>query len=278
MIVASIDVGIVNLAVVIVELDDFTRDISRICYLANVDSTVFEHGSISLSACTLGHAKTTADRVTHFVQERQHMFDACAHVLIERQPLVGHTDVEQVLFLLFRQKAQLVSPNAMHKFFNISRYSYESRKVKTVMLADQYLPVKDFPLYHNLARKHDIADALCLLMFWIQQQKQPMTWRPTSKRESLSGRASVFTDNGVAVTMDVKSGDGDDTREHVGLNITKPCDGNENTVVAENSDEPLCTDGDDQLGDALPRFGELMQRYRFSPVTAPLHKRRTPTK
>ena len=264
MIVASIDVGIVNLAVVFVELDDLTRDISRICYLANVDSTVFEHCTISLSDCTLGHAKTTADRVTHFVQERQHMFDACAHVLIERQPLVGHTDVEQVLFLLFRQKAQLVSPNAMHKFFNISRYSYESRKVKTVMLADQYLPVKDFPLYHNLARKHDIADALCLLMFWIHQQKELLPWGRTSKllsslpfrgslRGTLSGRESVFTDNGGAVTMGVKS----DEEQHVGCDVKETCDGN------------------DQLGNALPRFGELMQKYRFKPAT-PFNKRRSP--
>ncbi len=100
------------------------------------------------------------------------MFDACAHVLIERQPLVGHTDVEQILFFMFRHKAVLVSPNAMHRFFNISKYSYDSRKYKTVMLADQFLPVQDFPEYHCLERKHDVADALCLLLFWIHTQRQ----------------------------------------------------------------------------------------------------------
>lgn len=172
MFVCSIDVGIINLAVVCVELHDTTLDILRITYLANVNSTVFEHNSVREGVCALGHMKTTTDRVTHFVQERRDMFDACAHVLIERQPLVGHTDVEQILFFMFRHKAVLVSPNAMHRFFNISKYSYDSRKYKTVMLADQFLPVQDFPEYHCLERKHDVADALCLLLFWIHTQRQ----------------------------------------------------------------------------------------------------------
>ena len=100
------------------------------------------------------------------------MFDACTHVLIERQPLVGHTDVEQILFFMFRHKAVLVSPNAMHNYFKISKYSYETRKYKTVMLAAHFLSVDHFPEYHCLERKHDIADALCLLLFWIHTQRE----------------------------------------------------------------------------------------------------------
>ena len=172
MFVCSIDVGIINLAIVCVELHDITLDIIRITYIANVNSTMFEHNLVNESVCALGHTKTTTDRVTHFVQERRKMFDLCTHVLIERQPPMGHTDVEQILFFMFRQKAVLVSPNAMHNFFKISKYSYETRKYKTVMLADQFLSVDDFPEYHCLERKHDIADALCLLLFWIHTQRE----------------------------------------------------------------------------------------------------------
>ena len=180
MFVCSIDVGIVNLAVVCAELHDASLDILRITYVANVNSTVFEHNAVDAMMCSLGHMRTTTDRVTHFVQERRAMFDACTHVLIERQPLVGHTDVEQILFFMFRHKAVLVSPNAMHNYFKISKYSYDSRKYKTVMLADHFLSVDHFPEYHLLERKHDIADALCLLLFWIHTQREASKRVPPS--------------------------------------------------------------------------------------------------
>ena len=44
--------------------------------------------------------------------------------------------------------------------------------LRLVMLADQFLSVDDFLEYHCLERKHDIADALCLLLFWIHTQRE----------------------------------------------------------------------------------------------------------
>lgn len=172
MLVASIDVGIVNLAVVFVVLDDVTFHIQRILRVENVNSVAMEHTAVSRENCALGHSKTAADRVTHFVQERQALFDSCGVILIERQPIMGHTDVEQLLFLLFRTRAELVSPNAMHSFFNISAYTYDGRKQKTTMIADHYLHPDEFPEYYALERRHDIADAICLLFYWIHVQKR----------------------------------------------------------------------------------------------------------
>ena len=180
MFVCSLDVGIVNLAVIFVELNDTTLDVIRIIYVANVNSTVFEHNVVSQDKCNLGHMKTTTDRLTHFVQERQYMFDMCSHILIERQPPCGHTDVEQILFFMFRDKAVLVSPNAMHKFFKISNRSYETRKYMTVLIANSFLSQEQFPEYHTLERKHDIADALCLLLFWIHTQREQQAMKRPS--------------------------------------------------------------------------------------------------
>lgn len=181
MFVSSIDVGIVNLGVIFVELDDITLQLIQIIYVDNVNSTVFEHNVVSHDNCTLGHMKTTTDRLMHFVQERQPMFDMCLHVLIERQPPLGHTDVEQILFFMFRDKAVLISPNAMHKFFKISNHSYENRKHQTVLIANAFLSIDQFPEYHNLERKHDIADAFCQLLFWVDMQHKRLE---TSKRPS----------------------------------------------------------------------------------------------
>jgi hypothetical protein len=164
MLVASIDVGIINLAVVFARIaDDFT--VESIERVENVNTTHFEHDLVPYDDCTLGHTKTTTDRLSHFVQERAPWFDACEVVLIERQPIMGHTDVEQCLFMLFRDKAHLVSPNAMHKHFNINYLTYEWRKVKTVEIADTMLG--HHPEYLGLERRHDIADALCLLLYWL---------------------------------------------------------------------------------------------------------------
>ena len=268
MFVASIDVGIVNLAVVFVELDDLTYDIIQINHLANVNSTVFEHNVVTVTECTLGHARSTADRVTHFVQERKALFDACVHVLIERQPLMGHTDVEQVLFLLFRHKAELVSPNAMHKFFNISRFSYESRKVKTVMLSDQFLTAKDFPMYHSLPRKHDIADALCLLMFWIHQRKLAATVQST---ELVSGllrvKGSRVMERGSRLGCVPKLDE-----EVVGIGVGESWRQNEvnetrGEAVSQNEGENVGVSSDDDGSNAVPAFNKLLQKYRFSSLS-----------
>jgi hypothetical protein len=168
--VASVDVGIVNLAIVFAELEDHTHRLIRIARCENVDTRNMVHDVVGPEECKLGHTKTSTDRLQHFVQERRTWFDRCDRVLIERQPIMGHTDVEQLLYLTFRNKAELVSPNSMHKFFNISGYTYEGRKIMTVQIADQLLPPDRFPEYHALERQHDVADALCLLLFWIQKE------------------------------------------------------------------------------------------------------------
>jgi hypothetical protein len=170
MLVASVDVGVVNLGVVFAELDDDTYLLTHVHRCENLDTRRMEHGRVSCETCTLGHTKTATDRLNHFMQERRDWFDRCAHVLIERQPIMGHTDVEQLLYSAFRDKAVLVSPNSMHKYFNIRHFTYDGRKEMTVRIADDLLPVTHFPRYHEMERKHDIADAVCIMLFWISQQ------------------------------------------------------------------------------------------------------------
>lgn len=172
MYVVSIDVGIVNLAIVFCELtDDNQFQLVQIISCETVDTRIMSHVNVKIDACKLGHTKTATDRLSHLIQERRNLFDQCSHVLIERQPIMGHTDVEQVLYTIFREKAELISPNSMHKFFNISGYTYDGRKNMTVHIADQILPIESFPGYHVLDRKHDIADAICILLFWSSMKR-----------------------------------------------------------------------------------------------------------
>lgn len=177
MLVACIDVGIVNLALVVAEVTP-AWEVMAVVHAEVADTRVFEHTHVPMHQCMLGHAKTTTDRVTHFVQERAELLDACETVLIERQPLQGHTDVQEVLFLLFRTKAELVSPNSMHKHFQISQYTYEGRKQQTVRLATEFFTHLPACMYHFAERKHDMADALCLLLYWLHVQRSRLQMLP----------------------------------------------------------------------------------------------------
>ena len=163
MFILGIDVGIINLALVQVEvLDD---SIHRVCACHRVDMT---------RGCA---SRETADRVSTMVERYRTLFDTSEVVLIERQPLTGLTGVEEVLFYMFRQKCQKVSPNSMHKFFAIGHLDYEGRKVQTVARARPWL--KDHEGWvRNSERLHDMADAMCIILWWWEHNrpKGPNVW------------------------------------------------------------------------------------------------------
>ena len=165
MFVLGIDVGIINLALVQVEVDDESWEIKRVCACHRVDTTLL---------CT---SRETADRVVATVERFQAVFDTSDVVLIERQPLTGLTGVEEVLFYMFRQKCQKVSPNSMHKFFGINSLDYEARKHKTVSRARPWL--RDEPGWiKNPERQHDMADAMCIILWWWEHNRPegPNVW------------------------------------------------------------------------------------------------------
>ena len=57
----------------------------------------------------------------------------------------------------------------MHRFFGISKFSYDERKVQTEKIAEKY--VGHMEEYQNLERKHDIADAVCLCVYHVDGLK-----------------------------------------------------------------------------------------------------------
>ncbi len=164
--VLSFDVGICNLAFVIAILDDETLELCHIEECNNLDIRNMKHTVVSKIECTLGHTNTATDWLEHFFQEHP-QFEECAHVFVERQPIHGICSVEQLLFSHFRDRVELISPNAMHKHFGINHLDYEGRKEMTVKMVADLLPRDQFPNYHQMERKHDVSDAICLLLFWL---------------------------------------------------------------------------------------------------------------
>lgn len=112
--------------------------------------------------CVLPHSANVVDRVAHFVRHYERMLEAADRILIEAQPITGLRDVQALLYDRFRNKTTLVHPTSMHKHFGLSR-DYDTRKLETVAIASPLLTSSiNFAKLH---RKHDIADALCMILF-----------------------------------------------------------------------------------------------------------------
>jgi len=158
MIIGAIDVGIINLALVVYDttyqqfsmyLVDITRKCPPMCPLQF-------------------HTKSITDRMHHFLYRYCDIIDTCDTLLIEQQPLCGLQGVEVALCTRWRAKIVMVSPRSMHKHFNIGNLTRLGRKCATTTIAIKELESVGHPNpMGKLVRKHDVADAICMIIFYL---------------------------------------------------------------------------------------------------------------
>ena len=148
--IVGIDIGYYNIGLVLAEC---TGAHVEILYIRKVDLTDFKTRD----------APELSDMIHGFVTEHSDIFCQADQILIERQPPGGISSVEVLLHYIFRHKAILISPVSMHKHFGIGHLEYEQRKERTELIASKY--IKESQYYERLERKHDIADALCMILF-----------------------------------------------------------------------------------------------------------------
>ena len=115
---------------------------------------------VSLEDYKYIHSNDIVDLIPLFVEDHRFIFDAADTILIERQPPGGFTNIEVLLNYMFKDKVILVSPVSMHTHFGMRHLNYEERKERTVSIADKYIE-GEIPY----ERKHDIADALCMILY-----------------------------------------------------------------------------------------------------------------
>lgn len=156
MILIGIDVGYRNVGIVMAECQKEKIDVK---YFNRVDITNIKHNRVSFCDCKIPHTNETSDLISHFIQEYQDLFDQADQILVERQPPGGLKNVESLLHYIFRDKVKLVSPVSMHKHFGMGHLDYEQRKLRTESIASKYIDLSTF------TRKHDISDALCMILF-----------------------------------------------------------------------------------------------------------------
>lgn len=196
--ILSIDIGVKNLGLsVTIANEDFT--LREILFIDLIDMTTFVHPEGLKKDCKLQHTKSMADWLEHIFVFHAMFFEQCNYILIERQPPQGLVVVEQLIFSKYRSKAVLVHPCSMHKYFCIGHLDYECRKHETEKICLMHLEHEDVvEKYKSYSRKHDIADSVCLMLFWLHQQK--IDYEEEKRREK--ARNIKLTLIGSNMTMD----------------------------------------------------------------------------
>lgn len=176
--IVGIDIGYHNLGLVQVSLDEKFESVVQ--YVKRIDIT-----NIHCSGeCMLPHTNELADLMMHFIQEYGHILNSADTILLERQPPGGLTSIETLLLYLYRSKTELISPNSMHKHFRIGFLSYELRKKATERITQKYF--ENFSSYENQVRKHDMADAMCLILYYTHKDKERYRLQNIKKVDSFN--------------------------------------------------------------------------------------------
>lgn len=151
--IVSVDIGYSNMALVQLDTDFINFSVNNI-YKVNLKN--FCENQVHLA-------------MIKFIDKYSFVFDKANIILVERQPPQGLTNIQDILAFNYSQKVKLICPRSIHKYFMISKFDYDLRKKYTVNITNEHL--KDYKDYTKEERKHDIADAFCQALYYIQTNK-----------------------------------------------------------------------------------------------------------
>jgi|TARA_B110000240_G_scaffold64494_1_gene73470 hypothetical protein len=147
--ILAIDIGYHNMGIVLANSSDKGPKV-EVEYIKKV----------SLADYKYIRSNDFVDTIPLFVEDHQSIFDGADRILIERQPPGGFQNIEILLHYMFKDKVTLISPVSMHVHFGMRHLNYEERKERTVVISEKYMGEIPYE------RKHDIADALCMIIFY----------------------------------------------------------------------------------------------------------------
>lgn len=174
--VLSIDIGVLNLGFVFAELSETVKVLE--CNRVNI--TNMKHNRVTRCQCRLHHENCIPDYIDHFIQEHSELFESADTILVERQPPMGLQSLQELFFIKFRDKIKLVNPASIHKFFNMTKCDYDLRKNESETIAVSYL--ETFNTYQTNERKHDISDAMLMVLYYFEKMKKVVITKPIEPR------------------------------------------------------------------------------------------------
>lgn len=161
--ILSIDVGITNMGVVMSKVSMDYRLI-KVTECKRVDISKIYCEEISQT-----HMNRLSGKMRHFLHKYKHLFESADFILCEQQPPNGLIVIQEILVFAYPDII-LVSPRSVHCFLEIQNLDYDQRKIATTKSATKWL--SSFLDFENNTRKHDMADALCILKFWIHKNRE----------------------------------------------------------------------------------------------------------
>ena len=165
--IVSIDVGIQHLGVSETLVTD-EYDFMEIVMFEMIDITTCRLPK----PCSLHHTPCFSDWIQHIMVEYKEVFDRSDRILIERQPPQGLVAIEQLFYFQYREKALLVHPRVVHTYLMCGYMDYEGRKLVSEKSARMYLSEEQKERFDREERRHDIADSICMMLWWIEQQRK----------------------------------------------------------------------------------------------------------
>ena len=166
----GVDIGVTNFAFVCAKVTVNLKEI-QITKVARVDLAKYDQ--CTESGCSIKrHGKDASCRIQHLVREYTDIL-AADILVVEQQPPGGIKDVEHSLVTLAETSGidvKLVSPRSMHSHYGIQHKSYQNRKQWTQQHFERTVGlITGFSEEH---RKHDIADAWCLLTYTLYKMRR----------------------------------------------------------------------------------------------------------
>jgi len=166
MLIVSLDIGLFNLGFVTLNIDINNNITWGILKKVNIqDLTLY----CRKSDCRFCHEKTFSDYIDHFCETYTEYLNKCDYILMERQPPQGFIVIQELILTRFRNKSRLISPNSVHKYYDIRGLDYDERKISSVKTAKEYCGEFAFSQI-NSPRQHDVADAVCQAIFFINEK------------------------------------------------------------------------------------------------------------
>lgn len=175
--IVGIDPGIVHLGLAWVDFDRDNHHKPMICKgascvnLTEACNPSFHH-TVPYSLCKLGHSNHLHDRISHFFQEWNDMFETAEVILVEAQPFksAGYP-FELMMRQVWGSKCTFVAPQTLHAYFGTAKLSYDDRKFKNEDIVEAWLETHGAStLWEQIKterRQHDCADAFLLIKHYL---------------------------------------------------------------------------------------------------------------
>jgi hypothetical protein len=165
--VVAIDVGIKNLG---------------ICVYDFVTSRVVHWDNVSLVPSGRYVPAQNVQYVRDFVHRHHHLFSQASAVVVERQMRCNMRIIEAVLQCMFFERCHVINARCVKMHYGLSTRNYRANKAKAVEWATAFVQANAgvFPpgvadLYSRGGKQDDLADALLLVMYYLDTYSNHLT-------------------------------------------------------------------------------------------------------